>query len=372
MKIAIDASRATRAQRTGTENYALRLLQAVLALNATRPVPNTLVLYFRDQPTPGLFDPALAAQQVIPFRRLWTHVRFAAAIFRDRPVLTFVPAHTLPLLFPGSGVVTIHDLGYIHFPEAHSRRQRWILDWTTRYSARRASLILADSVATKRDLVTAYNINPDKIRVVYPGVEGISRASDTEIATVRAKHKLPERYWLFVGTIQPRKNIARLIAAYQQWRAQANETDRAIPLVLAGRRGWLSETLPLDAPGVILPGYIDDADIASLYSGALALTFPSLYEGFGFPVIEAMRCGTPVLCSSTSSLPELADDAALMVDPLAVDAICAGLARLAADSALRADLTVRGYRQALQFSWSAAAEQTLTALENVANGDQNH
>ena len=365
MLIAIDASRATRAQRTGTENYALRLIQALCALNAARSTPDKLSLYFRDQPATGLFDPDQAAQTVIPFRRLWTHLRFAVALYHHRPDVTFVPAHTLPLRFPGPGVVTIHDLGYLHFPEAHSRRQRWYLDQTTRYSAHRATLILADSAATKADLIAAYQIAPDKIRVVYPGVDGLFRATEARVAAVRTQYELPERYWLFVGTLQPRKNIVRLIAAYQQWRQQASEADKAIPLVLAGRRGWLADTLPLDSPGVLLLGYVADADIAAVYSGALALVFPSLYEGFGFPVIEAMCCGTPVLCSNTSSLPELAADAALRVDPLDIDAISTGMAKLATDPALRADLVERGYKQAARFSWQTAALQTLNALSDA-------
>ncbi|MHB8626295.1 MAG: glycosyltransferase family 4 protein [Aggregatilineales bacterium] len=360
LHIAIDASRTTRAQRTGTENYALRLIQALLALDS----PHRFTLYFRDQPAPDLFESrANVIQHVLSFPRLWTHLRFAAALYHHRPDVTFVPAHSLPFSFPGHAVVTLHDLGYVHFPEAHPLRQRLYLDLTTRYSARRATLILADSEATRRDLAAHYQVDPRKMRVVYPGVEGIARASDAAMAAVRQKYSLPERYILFLGTLQPRKNIARLVEAYQMWRFQADSADQSVALVLAGRRGWLSDTLPLDAPGVIVPGYVADADVAVMYSGALALAFPSLYEGFGFPVIEAMRCGTPVLCSNTSSLPELAGDAALTVDPLDVNAIRDGLARLVADPTLRADLVQRGYPQAARFTWRAAAEGTLAALE---------
>lgn len=363
LHIAIDASRTTRAHRTGTENYALRLIQALLALDS----PHRFTLYFREQPAPDLFAThPNVAQRVLPFPRLWTHVRFATALYHDRPDVSFVPAHTLPVRFPGRAVVTLHDLGYVYFPQAHPLRQRLYLDLTTRYSARRATLILADSEATQRDLAAHYHVPPGKMRVVYPGVEGIARASDAEIAAVRQKYNLPERYLLFLGTLQPRKNIARLVEAYQAWRAQADSADQAIALVLAGRRGWLSDTLPLDAPGVIVPGYVADSDTAALYSGALALIFPSLYEGFGFPVIEAMRCGTAVLCSSTSSLSELAGDAALTIDPLDVNAIQDGIGRLIADSDLRAELVQRGYRQAARFSWRSAAEQTMAALESAA------
>src|SRR5690606_22250205 len=148
----------------------------------------------------------------------------------------------------------------------------------------------------------------------YPGVdEAITRVTDpARLAAVRARYKLPERYLLFFGTLQPRKNIARIVQAFSQW--QSRQPDQDVALVLAGSQGWLyNPAWTAGARNVILPGYIADADVAALYSGALALVFPSLHEGFGFPVLEAMRCGTPVITSSTSSLPEVAGDAALLV-----------------------------------------------------------
>lgn len=357
LRIAIDASRTTRAQRTGTENYALKLLRALLELDRE----NHYTFYFRDQPDAGLFPtlPTLE-QRVIPFPRLWTHARFAATLFRDRPDMTFVPAHTLPILFPGRAAVTIHDLGYLHFPEAHTPRSRLYLDLSTRYSARRASVIFADSEATRADLITHYQTPAEKIQVVYPGVEELTRASRDQIAAVRHKYHLPERYLLFLGTIQPRKNITRLIEAYQVWRAAHPGDD--LGLVLAGRKGWLSDSIPTDAPGVIVTGYIDDQDVAALYSGALALTFPSLYEGFGFPVIEAMHCKTPVLCSNTSSLPELAATCALLVDPLDVRAIAAGIGWLVSYGWLRAALAGRGLDNVRRFTWRAAAARVMIGL----------
>ncbi|HVO43393.1 MAG TPA: glycosyltransferase family 1 protein [Aggregatilineales bacterium] len=361
MRIAIDASRTTVARRTGTENYALQLIRALLKANAGR-ANHAITLYFRDQPPTGLFEESAAVtERVIPIPRLWTHVGFAAALWADRPDVTFVPAHTLPYLFPGRGVVTIHDLGYRFFPTAHPPSELRYLDATTRYSARRAARILADSRATQRDLTEQYGVDPAKIRVVYPGVEGLQRADQAHIAAVRRKYGIPGDYLLFLGTLQPRKNLGRLIDAF----LSCNLTG--FSLVLAGKRGWLFEeaipALRLDQRSrVIIPGYVADDDIAALYSGATAFTFPSLYEGFGFPVLEAMRCGTPVLCSTTSSLPELAGDAALLVDPLDQDAIAAGIARLVSHPALRADLVTRGYQQTQRFTWARAAQETLEAL----------
>lgn len=359
MRIAIDASRTTVPRVTGTERYALRLIQALIALDSSHDI----TLYFRDTPPPDLFPQhPRVTQRVIAFPRLWTHARFAAALYRDRPDVTFVPAHTLPLWFPGPGVVTVHDLGYRHFPDAHPARQRIYLDLSTRHSSGRAAIILTDSGATAEDLTRFYSTLLAKMRVVYPGVDAPPVG---DVAEVRARYNLPERYFLFLGTLQPRKNIAVIVQSYQRWRAA--HPDDSAGLVLAGAKGWLyDDTWFRGLPGVHLTGYVDDDDRGALYAGALALVFPSLYEGFGFPVIEAMHCGTPVITSSTSSLPELAGDAALLVDPLDVNAIAAKLARLADSPDLRADLGAKGRARAARFTWTRAAEQALRALEDAA------
>ncbi len=362
MRLAIDASRTTVARVTGTEHYALELIRALIRQNTTHDI----TLYFRDEPDATLFPASeRVSTRVIPFARAWTHARFAAELWRDRPDLTWVPAHALPLLFPGRAAVTVHDLGYQFFPQAHPTKQRLYLDWTTRFSAARASIILADSRATADDLMRFYGTPARKIRVVYPGVELQGEAPTSgDIEGVRQKYNLPERYFLFLGTLQPRKNIARIVQAYTRWQAQ--HTDDAAALVLAGGQGWLYDPAwTAGVSGVILPGYVDDADKRALYAGALAFVFPSLYEGFGFPVLEAMLSGTPVICSNTSSLPELAGDAALLVDPLDVGAIADAMGLLATDETLRASLIERGYVQARQFSWEAAATATLAALTST-------
>lgn len=364
LTIAIDASRTTAAQRTGTENYALQLIRALLALDT----PHRYRLYFRDAPPPDLLPESSPAEwHVIPAPRLWTHLRFAAALWRARPDVTFVPAHTLPLAFPGPAVVTVHDLGYVYFPEAHPGLRRRYLDWTTRYSARRATRIIADSLATARDLAAHYGVPQDRITLVYPGVDpSLARVTDTRrLAAVRTRYQLPERYLLFVGTLQPRKNVARLVRSYARWRQSSGRVD--VGLVLAGQRGWLFDPAWTEGvEGVHLTGYVDEADVAALYSGALALVFPSLHEGFGFPVLEAMRCGTPVITSATSSLPEVAGDAALLVNARDEAAIAQVIERLVTDTGLRATLIARGYLQSEQFSWQRAAGQTLRVLEQAA------
>ncbi len=358
MRIAIDASRCTVQRVTGTENYAIQLVRALIRLNTV----HHLTLYFRDQPRPDLFpDSPLAEKQVIPFGRVWTHLRFASALYQDKPDVTFVPAHTLPFIFPGLAIATVHDLGFKYFPQAHPASQRLYLDLTTRYSANRANFILADSQATADDLHAFYGTSPAKIRVVYPGVD---KPVVGDIEAVRRKYKLPERYFLFIGTLQPRKNIARLVQAYALWRRE-HPTDLTA-LVLAGGQGWLYDPAwTADVEGIHLTGYIDDADKGALYAGALALVFPSLYEGFGFPVLEAMSCGTPVIASNTSSLPELVGDAGLLVDPLNIEAIAAVMSQLSDDETLCQNFRQRGYQQVEKFTWATAAAQLLNALETL-------
>ncbi|MBI5958891.1 MAG: glycosyltransferase family 4 protein [Chloroflexi bacterium] len=364
LKIAIDASRTTVARRTGTENYALQLIRALLALDT----PHHYYLYFRDTPTVRLLpDHPRVIYRVIPWRRAWTHTRFALTLYRDRPDVTFVPSHTLPLWFPGPAVVTVHDLGYIYFPDAHPTMARFYLDRSTRHSVRRATRIIADSLATSQDLAAHYGVSENCISLVYPGVdESLARITDpTRIAAVRARYGLPERYLLFIGTLQPRKNIARIVEGFTRWRADQSSPD--VALVLAGSQGWLYDPAwTAGAEQVILTGYIDDADVAALYSGALALVFPTLHEGFGFPVLEAMRCGTPVITSQTSSLPEVAGEAALLVNARDAAEIAGAIDRIVTDQMLRADFIARGYQQAQQFTWRRAAEQTLRVLEMSA------
>jgi glycosyltransferase involved in cell wall biosynthesis len=357
MRIAIDASRCTVPRPTGTEHYALQLIRHLIRANDQRARPHQLTLYFRDAPAPDLFPASPHAQmRVIPFRRLWTHLRFAAALWQDRPDLTFVPAHTLPLAFPARAMVTVHDLGYIWFPQAHRTAQRLYLDLTTRHSARRADIVLADSAATRDDLVRVYHTPRSKIHVVYPGVE----PPPLNPVDLQSAYSIPTRYFLFIGTLQPRKNIARLVQAHQRYRQQTGDNAA---LVLAGGKGWLyDESWVTGAEGVIVTGYVDERHKGALLAGALALVMPSLYEGFGFPVLEAMHCNTPVIASRTSSLPELVGEAGLLVNPLDVDEIARAMQQIT-DPATRERLIVDGRAQAARFTWAACAQQVLDLLD---------
>jgi glycosyltransferase involved in cell wall biosynthesis len=356
--IGIDASRSVSAQPTGTELYSRYLIEALLDRVPDR---YSFRLYFNQAPQSAISHQP-SAIKIMPFPRLWTHLRLSMEMLLHRPDLLFVPAHVLPIIHPRRSVVTVHDLGYLYFPEAHPPRQRWYLDRSTRWHAHTAAHLLADSAATKRDLINRYHADPDRITVAYPGLDpAIKRIDDpSEIARVKAKYHIDGDYLLYLGTLQPRKNLSRLIEAFSQL-PNANSQ-----LLLAGKPGWYSDQLLQQANDrVHFSGYVDAADKNALLSGATAFVFPSLYEGFGFPVLEALACGVPVLCSNTSSLPEVAGDAALLVNPLLVDDLARGLHEITTNEDLRKKLIERGYRQAQTFAWRICADSVLEVFENV-------
>jgi len=377
MHIGIDASRVTVAQRTGTEQYTFELLAALAQIDRR----NRYTLYCNQLPTalPPL-GPNFSLRH-IPFPRLWTHVRLSAELALHPPDVLFVPAHVLPagvlLRRRMRTVVTIHDMGYMRFPESHTQSQRRYLRLSTNWSARCAGRLIAISNITRDDLVRYAGASPDTISVVYHGVSPRFQPIEDQnlIAATQAKYGITPPYFLYVGTIQPRKNLARLLEAFASagsggWGIGVGMQPSNPQLVIAGKHGWLTNEIERqsiqlfgpDSPAVRFTGYVADADLPALLSGALAFVFPSLYEGFGMPLLEAMACGTPVLASSTSALPEIAGDAALLIDPEDTAAIAAGMERLASDAGLRADLRVRGLARAAQFTWERCAQETLAVL----------
>jgi len=363
MLIGVDASRAVADRPTGTETYSRRLIQALLSLEC----PHRFRLYLRSAPPADLFSKA--ELRVIPFPRVWTHARLSWEMARRPPDVLFVPAHVLPIVHPSRTLVTVHDLGYLSFPQAHPWQQRLYLDLSTRWNARAATHILTDSQATKADLVARYGVDASKTTVVYPGRdESLHPVRDPAlIRAVKARYDIADDYFLYLGTLQPRKNLRRVVEAFAPFAAHRGSSD--IQLVLAGKRGWLYDELfervrekGLDR-AVHFPGYIDDEHKAALLSGALAFVFPSLHEGFGLPVLEAQACGCPVITSATSSLPEVAGDAALLVDPSDETAISRAMARLVNERGLRIDLIRRGFANVERFSWHASAETILKVIE---------
>ncbi|MCB0210281.1 MAG: glycosyltransferase family 4 protein [Anaerolineae bacterium] len=365
MTVGIDASRAARARRTGTETYSLEIIKALANVSN----PNLRLRLYTPHPPQHTDwpDTAHVETRVIPWPRLWTHLRLAAELQHNPPHLLFVPAHVVPLYCPSPALVTVHDLGYKHYPAAHRPSDRWYLDWTTRRHTRVARHIFADSLATKRDLIDFYQADPNRISVIYLGRDESLAPVDapTDIIQAKTKYGISGDYLLYLGTLHPRKNLVRLIEAFEVAQAQL---PASLKLVIAGQKGWLYDEIFARvqhlhlSDRVIFPGFVDDADKPALLSGAVAYVFPSLYEGFGLPVLEAMACQTPVLTSTVSSLPEVAGDAAVLIDPHSPQDIAAGIVRLVNDDALRHELVRKGAAQIEKFSWDKAAGQILEII----------
>jgi len=366
MLIGIDASRAVAAERTGTENYSLFLIRALLQLDRQ----NQYRLYFNRPPAPDLIPTAANVEQrVMPFPRFWTHLRLSWEMATRSPDVLFVPAHVLPWVHPRRSVVTVHDLGYIYYPQAHTLWARRYLQWSTAYNARSAAQVIADSQATKDDLVRHCGTPPEKVTVIYPGRDTtFAPVRDPAcLAAVRERYGIAAPYVLYVGTLQPRKNLTGLLDAF----ASLLHQGRDLYLAIAGKKGWLYEPLfarvrELGLEGrVHFTGYVPQEELPALLSGARLFVLPSLYEGFGLPILEAMACGTPVVCSAVASLPEVAGDAAILVSPHDTTQLVQALARVLDDDALRQQLVQKGLDRATRFSWEQCAQQTLEVLQAV-------
>lgn len=267
-------------------------------------------------------------------------------------------------------ILTVHDLSFVQVPETASPSLKAYLDAVVPRSVQRADHILADSQATKDDLVSLYGTPADKISVLLSGVDAhFQPVTDPGVITeIRNNYSIGQGPYVFsVGTVQPRKNYVRLVQALAALRAEGYD----LSLVIAGGKGWLDNPI-YDAirdsgmaDFVHLIGFVDESDLPGLYSGAVCSAFPSLYEGFGLPILEAMACGTPVMTANVSSLPEVAGDAALMVDPYDTEAIASAIQRLVDDEALRTTLIQAGYERAGQFTWEAAARHLKQVYEQV-------
>ena len=272
----------------------------------------------------------------------------------------------------GKYVVTIHDVIPLILPRTFTPRHRAVVRLALSRVRRRADRVIVPSHAVKRDVVQRLGLPEDLVTVTHHGCEPRfhPEADPASRRAAAARYGLPPRYVLAVGTLEPRKNLTTLLKAFARLR-RAGEVDPALRLVLAGARGWLDEPIfrtvrsfGLDEV-VRFPGFIDDDDLPDLYRGAEAFVFPSLYEGFGLPLLEAMACGAPVVASNTSSMPEVAGGAAMLVDPLDVGGMAAAVARILRDEGLRARLRGAGLARARRFSWETAARQVLDAYASL-------
>jgi len=373
LRIGIDYTAAVH-QKAGIGRYARGLVRALAQLDRE----NEYLLLVAGRPKEeGTFSPNFKPRY-LPLSSHWAtilwqrlRVPLPADLFTGPLNLFHSPDYVLPPLCRGKRVLTIHDLSFLRYPEGADPRLRWYLTQAVPRSIGQADLVLADSQNTKSDLIELLGVEAGKVEVLYPGVEErFHPLREESLAPVKARYNLDFPFILTVGTLEPRKNHVGLLQAYSLLKGRYPHR-----LVIAGGKGWLYEgifqeveRLSLEEK-VLFLGYVPEEDLPALYNLADLFVFPSLYEGFGLPPLEAMACGTPVVTSNSSSLLEVVGDGALLIPPQEVEALAAAMERVLSDPSLREELRRKGLERAKQFTWSEAAKRLLAIYEQVGGED---
>lgn len=370
MHIAIDAH-SVGAELGGNESYAINLIEALAEIDQT----NLYTLYVTKRSAIERFDqrwPNFQVKLTLPHTPL---VRIPLTLSRElrrHPVDVLHVQYTAPPFAPCPVVTTIHDLAFEHLPETFNRRSWMQLRLTVRKTARRAAQIITVSEYSRDDISRTYGIAPRRITVTPEAAPPhfLPVTNETELRRIRESYGISGDYILSLCSIQPRKNLVRLIEAYACLRGVRPEV-KLPQLVLAGKRGWLdSETFRAaeqNALGkdILFTGYVPEQDLAGLYSGAICFVYPSYFEGFGLPVVEAMQCGVPVIAGNRTSLPEVVGDAGLLFDPFDTQALVKALTQVIDDSEYRAVLRAQGLERAKEFNWKTTAQLTLGVYQRA-------
>ena len=373
MHIAIDAH-SVGAKLGGNETYATNLIEALAEIDQS----NRYTLYVTKREAIERFANRWAnfsVKQTLPHTPLVRIPLTLTRELRQHPVDVLHVQYTAPPLAPCPVVATIHDLAFEHLPETFNRRSWMQLRLTVRRTARRAAQIITVSEYSRQDISKTYRIASQRILVTPEAAPARFSpvTNETELKKVRKTYGIERDYILSLCSIQPRKNLVRLIEAYSLLR-QSRPEVKLPQLVLAGKRGWLdSETFNaadqnVRGSDILFTGYVADQDLPALYSGAICFVYPSYFEGFGLPILEAMQCGAPVIAGNRTSIPELVADAGLLFDPFDTNALVEALKRILDDADYRAALHARGLTRSGDFSWKATAQLTLKAYEKAFEG----
>ena len=370
MHIAIDAH-SVGTGLGGNESYAANLIEALAAIDS---VNQYTVYVTRDQAVARFRNrwPNLRVRSTLPHTPLIRIPLTLSTELRRHPVDVLHVQFTSPPFAPCPVVVSIHDLSFEHLPQTFNRRSRAQLRFTVRRSAKSAARVLALSEHARQDIISTYKLAPDHVTAIpiaaptyFCPVE-----DEKELQRVRQTYGINRAYILSVGSIQPRKNLARLLSAYERLR-QTRSPGSLPQLVLVGKRAWLfRETLKaIEGLGkdVIATGYVPEADLPALYSGALCFVYPSFFEGFGLPPLEAMKCGTPVITGDRTSLPEVVGDAGVMVNHFDINAIASAIASIVDGPKLHARLKIKSLERARIFDWQQTARRTLEVYKQAAD-----
>ena len=371
MHIAIDAH-SVGAQLAGNETYAVNLIGALAEIDQS----NRYTLYVTKQSAVDRFTnrwPNFQVKRTLPHTPLVRIPLTLSIELRKNRVDVLHVQYTAPPRTPCALVATIHDLSFEHLPQTFKRRSHAQLRLTVRRTAQKAGQILTLSAFTRHDIIETYAVDPERVFVTPPAAPAhfAPVTNETELRRVRTSYGIQRDYILALGSIQPRKNLVRLINAYSSL-TRVRTTNQWPQLVLAGKRGWLEAATIRAAEqseardDILFIGYVPDSDLPALYSGAMCFAYPSYFEGFGLPVLEAMQCGTPVIAGNRTSLPEVAGDAGVLFDPFDEPAIARALTQVIENPNYRAELRVKGLERAAAFSWRTTAKLTLQAYERAA------
>lgn len=372
MKIWIDGYEANVPQRLGSSQVGFELLRNIEKIDQK----NDYTILLPSLPLDDLPKEREGWRyKILKPRRLWTRIALPLALYtaKKKPDLFFSPTHYIPRFSPVKRIVTIFDLSYLHFPEMFNKRDLWQLTNWTKYSVQNAAHIITISDASKKDIISEYKIKSDKITVAYPGHSEIFKPINDQkkIGDVLNKYGIKDSFIIYIGTIQPRKNLVRLIEAV----ARIDDLQLVVvgKTIGKGRQGWKFEDV-LNRPKelgvddrVKFTGFVSDDDLLYLLNGADAFVLPSLWEGFGIPVVDSMASGVPVLVSNISSLPEIVDKAGLTFNPTSVDQIEQALRVISTDKKLRQRLIKLGLEQTSKFSWGKMAKVVLKVFEKEGN-----
>jgi len=370
MHIAIDAH-SVGTQLAGNVTYITGLIEALAEIDTA----NQYTLYVTKPEAVEKYAgrwPNFRVRRTLPHFPLIRVPITLTAELRLRPVDLLFVQYSGPISVPCKLVTSIHDISYEHLPETFKRRSRFQMRLTIPRTARMADHVVTPSEYSRQDLIDTYGLPPEKVTTIPLAASTFFKpvTEAAEIERVRKKYDLPGDYILGVGSIQPRKNLGRLISAYSQL---SMKRDDLPPMILAGKMAWLfEETLrEIETHGlkekIRFTGFVPDEDLPGLYSAAKCFVYPSFFEGFGLPPLEAMRCGTAVITGDRTSLPEVVGDAGILIDPFDVGAIAAAIERVLTDDKLREEMVQMGLERARQFTWISTARQTLDVFEKVMN-----
>ncbi|MCL5436115.1 MAG: glycosyltransferase family 4 protein [Patescibacteria group bacterium] len=383
MRIGIDCRtilNPSAGEKAGIAHYTYHLVKALLRLNRA----DEFMLFF-DHRAKNIYRDFLEPNTVIRFFTyseykkylpyLYSHILAASNLTAEKLDIYHSPANVVPLGYKGKYVVTIHDLAIYRDPGIFPSRQGFSIKYLVPKSLNRARKVIAVSESTKKDVLDFFKIPDERVQVIYEGVDHqrFNQETDPDATReyLRQKYRIKKSFLLFVGTLEPRKNLIRLLEAVYLLSKQDPQFLKQYQLVLAGSPGWLYKEIYEEVKSrhlescVVFTGYLPAEDVPKFYATAESFVYPSLYEGFGLPILEAFSAGVPVVTSNTSALAEVSGGAAILVDPLDIDGLARAVHKTLRDLKLREDLKARGRKRASEFSWEKCAQETMELYRQV-------